>query len=100
MSILDHPVLKWLTAIFLLGSVAVVIIGLYMFFEHLNEGLEAKKVMDKEWLKLDVEGHQAIVDQCKAAQVEVQLLAATLEGDWSLPYRLGLRDGKALCESK
>ena len=100
MSPLDHPVIKWATVIFLVVSIAGVGIGLYIFFEHLDQGLAAKKVLDEKWLDLDIEGHQNILDQCKAAQVEVKLLAAKLEGDWSLPYRLGLRDGAALCRSQ
>ena len=100
MGFVDHPVIKWITAIFLLVSIAVVIVGLYIFFEHLNQGLKDKKELDEKWLELDREGHQAIQDICKAAQVEVKLLAAELKGDWSLPYRLGLRDGMARCRSQ
>ena len=85
MSPLDHPVIKWATVIFLVVSIAGVGIGLYIFFEHLDQGLAAKKVLDEKWLDLDIEGHQNILDQCKAAQVEVKLLAAKLEGDWRLP---------------
>ena len=100
MSILNHPILKWATAMFLVVSIAGVFVGLYIFFDHLNQGLKDKRVLDEKWLKLDTEGHQAIVDQCKAAQVEVKLLAARLEGNGSLLYELGLRDGMALCRSQ
>ena len=94
-----RPVFERLTAIVLLVSIAGACIALYIFFEHLNQGLKDKKVLDQEWLKLDREDHQGIKDICKAAQAEVKLLAAKLEGDSSLIYELGLRDGMALCKA-
>ena len=100
MSFADHPVLKGLSMLVVVVGVVIACIGLYIFFDHLNQGLKDKRALDKEWMKLDRDGHQAIVDQCKAAQVEVKLLAARLDGDGSILYRLGLRDGMALCRSQ
>ena len=82
-----------------MGSFLAALVGGYIFIDHLNDLMEDKKELDTEWLELDRKGHQAILDQCKAAQVEVELLAARLEGDSSLLYQVGLRDGMALCKA-
>ena len=75
-------------------------IGLYLFFNHLNQGLKDKRALDEKWLELDREGHQSILDQCKAAEVQIKLLAAKLEGDGSWLYELGLMHGMQLCRSQ
>ena len=100
MSFADHPVLKGVTVAALLVTCIAACFGVYVFFDHLNQGLKDKRALDKEWMKLDRDGHQAIVDQCRAAQVETKLLAAKMDGDGSILYELGLRDGMALCRSQ
>ena len=95
-----HPVIRRIEAVVLVGSVLAAVVGGYIFLAHLNELMEDKRELDKIWLDLDREGHQAILDQCKAAQHATELLAVKLDADWSLPYRLGLRDGEAVCRSQ
>ena len=100
MSFADHPVLKGLSMLVVVVGVLIACIGLYIFFDHLNQGLKDKRALDKEWMELDRKGHRAIEDQCRAAQVETKLLAAKMDGDGSLLYQLGLRDGVRLCRSQ
>ena len=100
MSILNHPVIKGLGVLVVVVTLLTSCIGLYLFFVHLRQGQEAKKVLDERWLRLDIEGHKAIEDHCKATQVEVKILAAWLKGNRSNLYQRGLRDGMAVCRSQ
>ena len=84
----------------MVGSVLAALVGGYIFLAHLNELMEAKRALDEKWLVLDTEGHQAILDQCKAAQHATELLRERMGGDGSLPYQVGLRDGAATCRSQ
>ena len=97
---MEHPLVRWLGIVVVVGTVLVAVVGLYVFFDHLNQGLVAKRELDKEWLALDRNDHQAILDQCKAIQVDIKLLVSRLGGDGALLYQVGLRDGMALCRAQ
>ena len=67
-----HPVIRRIDVeVVLVGSVLVAVVCGYIFLDHLNELMEAKIVLDEKWLDLDRKGHQAILDQCKAASARL-----------------------------
>ena len=94
-----NPVIRRIEEFVLVGSVLVAVVCGYIFLAHLNELMEEKRELDKIWLDLDRKGHQAILDQCKAAQHATELLRERMGGDGSLPYQVGLRDGAASCKA-
>ena len=111
-SIKDHPVVAWIGFVLGLVSAVLMVAGAYVYGESLQReqrGLNAnvvertdriyrliesrneeKRALDTSWLLSDQKQAQAI-------QTDIRILRELLNVDASLPYQIGLRDGKRLC---
>ena len=110
-SITQHPIVVWSGVICGFITLIATGVGVFLYLEHnqdviealrdeVREGLQDKKALDKDWLDLDREDHNKIMQLEGNILHEIELLGMQYETDNSLLYQLGLRDGQALCKGQ
>lgn len=109
-SIDDYPAIKWLIYIWSVATISVTCGMVFVYLEDFQRGqvllhdawdarAEEERVGDTHWIELDRRNQRVLEQQGDEVITAMRALEARFDSDGSLVYRIGLRDGLALCQS-